>query len=58
MSEKRLSDKEKQDTEKVIEFKLGQKSTILLDPKVSDENFFDALRDVCALNLLRDEINK
>ncbi len=56
--EKRLNEDEKKEMEKVIEFQLGHKGNVLISPTASDEKFFDALRDVCTLNLLRDEINK
>ena len=56
--EKRLREDEKLEMEKMIEWKLGSKATILINPQAPDKVFFEALRDVCTLNLLRDEINK
>ncbi len=54
----RLCKDEKLEMENIIEWQLGNKSKTLINPEVSDEKFFTALRDVCTLNLLRDEIKK
>ena len=56
--EKRLCEDEKMSMEKGIEWQLGNKAKNLINPEVSDEKFFEALRDICILNLMRDEINK
>ena len=56
--DKRLCEDEKTEMKKVIEFKLREKGRVLIDPATPDDKFFDALRDVCSLNMLRDEIKK
>lgn len=55
---KRLNEKEKSDMERLIEFKLGQNATVLVDESASDDTFMDALMNVCVLNKIRDEISK
>lgn len=53
-----LGEEKKEMVEKLIPFKLGLKANILLNPNTTDQNFLAALRDVCSLNLIRDEIEK
>lgn len=58
MSEREFSEGEKRAMERAIEFKLGRKAEVLKDTESSDEDFLNALRDVCQLNLIRDDIKK
>ena len=45
------------DTEKRIELELERKADIVKNSNSTDKDFLSALKDICMLNKIRDEVN-
>ena len=44
--------------EKAIEFQLEFKAEIVANPNSPDADFFASLKDICLLNMMRDDLSK